>query len=110
MSIEKKLRASVQYGAIDGNAHERGVCAAQMVQAASEIDSLRKRVRDLEAAVADEKARHARKIERARPFLKSLMEHAQIAGRSRVRLSTSYYLAKSALTALDGEEGEGESS
>jgi len=57
----------------------------------------------VERAVADERARHARKIERARSLLKSLVEHEEIVGGSLVQLSTSYRLAKAALAALDGE-------
>lgn len=58
----------------------------------------------VERAVADERARHAHEIERARSLLRSLVEHKEIAGRSLVRLSTSYRLAEAALAALDGEE------
>lgn len=58
----------------------------------------------VQRAVADERARHAREIERARSLLASLVEHEEVVGGSLVRLSTSYRLAKSALAALDGEE------
>lgn len=42
--IEERLRASVRLRAYDGDAMERGVCAAQMREAADEIERLRDRV------------------------------------------------------------------
>lgn len=39
--IEGRLRASVRLRAYDGDAMERGVCAAQMRDAADEIERLR---------------------------------------------------------------------
>jgi len=61
-------------------------------------------IKELRTRIADMETRHAREIERARSFLKSLVEHEEIVGGSLVQLSTSYKLAKAALAALDGED------
>lgn len=41
-NIEDRLIASLRYGAVNGDAHERSVCASQMREAAHEIQRLRK--------------------------------------------------------------------
>lgn len=47
--IVKRLRASVRMGAHHGDTMERLVCGKQMLEAAGEIERLRKRVAELEA-------------------------------------------------------------
>ena len=46
--IEQRLRVSVWFGAHNGDALERYICAKQMIEAANEIDRLREQVRVLE--------------------------------------------------------------
>lgn len=45
--IAKRLRYSVGYDAINGARFERGICASQMLEAADEIDRLRKELEEL---------------------------------------------------------------
>jgi len=46
-SLSDCLRASVKFEAYDGDSSERGICAQQMLQAATEIDRLEKANRGL---------------------------------------------------------------
>jgi len=44
--LARRLRASVQHDAVNGNDHERSVCKDQMWKAAEMIDSMKKKIDD----------------------------------------------------------------
>lgn len=61
--IVKRLRASVAFNAVDGDAMERSVCKRQMTEAAGEIEARDSRIRELEQQLADRDAAWERAIQ-----------------------------------------------
>lgn len=52
-NIEKQLRASVAFDAINGDTFERSVCGKQMLEAATEIQRFEARVKELEFDITE---------------------------------------------------------
>ncbi len=61
--IVKRLRASVAFNAVDGDAMERSVCKRQMTEAADDIEARDSRIRELEKLLADRDAAWERAIQ-----------------------------------------------
>ena len=49
-NLIKRLRASVRFDAVNGDAHERAVCARQMAEAADALEAQAARIAELEDA------------------------------------------------------------
>ncbi len=54
--IEKRLRASVSIGAINGDRFERSICESQMLEAAKEIEKLRQQISSYESDSSSSRA------------------------------------------------------